>query len=926
MEGSEAVNKRSYTAIIISMIIILIQLANSIYLFYYSPATYKIPNIFHAPIEAIPFDAGWLGFTFILANGLLLSYVLAKDHVDTTERLLLSIGLGFGVTYTAMILIGMLWEISLFTVILTQMSILIVSLVAAFCRGLKPSFSSYLRKEKKNGYIPKLNLFEAILLIVIAIFVIVAIYQTVAYPSMEWDSLAYGLNYAKIIFENGKIPLIAGPSIGLEMSASYPPGVQLLAVYLYVFAGNAGDFYFRILQPIFGLATMLVTYKFALVVTRNRTAAVFAMFALASMSTFWELFVHETYLICLTLMLTLAAFFFFKAYNSSDAGAKKYEVAGTLFCCFAALTSYIGMFAFGFLLLYVISRKLSAKRFTGLAILSSVVVLPWYVRNLLLLGNPLFPFFGIGNYLDPLLLISGTQHFQNWANVPFFALFSMIAKIGAGALCLGVIYLTFTKRKQFFLIFPCYLLLVGLAIMGAHIPFVRYLIIALPALAVVLSANAKSLLSTRASVGRIAGVILVLLVLISSVLVLPCINSVKPTPTSGDDKWSYLDQIFEEGEAWKWIKDNTPEDARIATYDIKDYYIERSVFTLDGNEAAPLYEMDDIEDLIDFLEEKNVTHILSVPWAAPSDPRMPPAYKWCALTRHLGDPQYLPPVYVGSKGAAVYHVGSLEEETVYASFAQENFAPPIKQLTVNVTVTNSTSLPSGKFHLPVPVDYREGLMMVSVNSSKHLVSVELWQGIIPEVVTNPSGTYSPLKQWPIQTSNSVGVENPSFVWQIDKWGYFTLFVVDQEETFEENFTVTVDIQVYNYWDINSLFISEGSEIHDITSFDETFPLLKTLYIKANESSSLNVNSMTNNKKISLEVFSGFLPNNAVINWSAQYNTVTRQPSLNNNTGEVEPSIQNLPLPSGHYSILVVYRDSYTEQVDISLEIELAVLS
>jgi hypothetical protein len=333
--------------------------------------------------------------------------------------------------------------------------------------------------------------------------------------------------------------------------------------------------------------------------------------------------------------------------------------------------------------------------------------------------------------------------------------------------------------------------------------------------------------------------------------------------------------------------------------------------------------MDTIEESVDFLKENNVTYILSVPWAAPLDLRMPPAYKWCVLTRYLGDPQYLPPVYVGSKGAAVYHVGALEEETAYASFTQEDLAPPIKQLTVNVTVTNATSPASGKFHMPVPVDYREGLMMVSVNSSKHLVSAELWQGIIPEVVTNPSGTYVPLVQWPVQPAGGAGFENPSFVWRIDKWGYFTFFVINQEETYEESFNVTVNIRVYNYWDIQSLFISEGPEAYSITSFDEMFPLLKTLYIQTNETSILNINSMTSNKKISLEVYSGFIPN-TVINWSEQYGMVTRQPSLNNNTGEVDPSIQNLQLPKGWYSILAVYRDNYTEQVDFSLEIELAV--
>ena len=887
-------NTLKYGAVIVSLIIIITELLNSIYLFHFSPSTFAIPNIFRAPIEPIPFDSGWIGFVFILVNGMLLSYVLAREGVDTTERFLLSVGLGFGVAYTVMILIGILWEISLLTIMLTQTSIFVVSLITAFCRGLKQNFNVYSKLKKKNGYIPKLNLFEAILLIAIGIFVIVAIYQTVAYPAMEWDSLAYGVNYAKIIFENGEIPLIAGPSIGLEMSASYPPGAQVLAVYLYVFAGNAGDFYFRILQPIFGLVTILATYKFAMVVTKNRTASVFAMFTLTSMSTFWELFVHETYLMCLTLMLTLATFFFFKAYNSSDADAKKYEIAGTLFCCFSALTSYIGIFSFGLLLLYSVNRGLSAKRFTWLAILVPVIVLPWYVRNFLLLGNPIYPLLGIGNYLDPLLLNSSAQHFQNWAQVPFFSLFSIICKVGAGILFLAIMYFTFAKRKQFYLILPFYLFLVGLTIMGVHIPFVRYLIIALPALAVILAVSAKSLRPPHASLERITAVTLISLVLVSSVLVLPCINFFRPTSTRGDDKWSYLSQVFEEGDAWQWINENTPTDARIATYDIKEYYIERDIFTLDGNEAAPLYEMDTIEESIDFLKERNVTYILSVPWAAPLDPRMPPAYEWCILTRYLGDLHYLPPTYVGLNGTAVYHVGSLEEETVYATFAQEDFAPPIKQLTVNVTVTNSTDLASGKFYIPIPVDYKGGLMMASINSSKHLVSVELWEGIIPEAGKNPSGI--PIKEHPIQTANSSGVENPSFVWQVNKWGYFTFLIFDREETFEESFNVTVDIRFYNYRDIKSLFVSEGSEIYNNTAFNETFPLLKTLYIQANQLSSLSINSRTANKKISLEIFSDLLPNNAVINWSTQYNRIAAQPNLNNASGEVDPLIQSLSLP------------------------------
>jgi hypothetical protein len=912
-------NTRDYDPLIISLIAIIAVIVGILYFFQFPPYPLAIPNILHVPIEPIPFDSGWIGFVFILVDGFLLSYILVRDGVDNAERLVLSVGLGFGVTYVAMIFIGILWNLSFTAIILTQASLFTILLFVTFYRRLKPNLNGCLRK---NSCIPKFNLIEKIVLFVIGIFAVVSIYQTLAYPSIEWDSLAYGVNYAKIMFQMGKIPLIAGPSIGLEMSASYPPGVQLLAVYLYTFAGNANDFYYRLLQPIFGLATIIITYKFAMTATKNRTVSVFAIFILSVIPIFWEFFIHETYLMGLTLLATLSAFFFLKAYNSNDNDRKKYEIVATVFCSFAALTSYMGIFCFGLLLLYSIKRRVSAKRFTWLAILASFIVMPWYIRNFLLLGNLIYPFLGIGNYLDPMLLSSTMQHFETWSQVPFLDWISISCKIGAVILFLAVVGLTFDKRKKLVLVFSCYLLFVGVLIMAVHIPFIRYLLIALPALAIIISANTKSLLASPTLVERTTAIILISMILISSLATLPCINSFKPTSKSGDDKWSYLSHVFEEGDAWKWINENTPTNARIATYDIKQYYIERNVVSLDGSEAALLYKMDTVGECIDFLEERNVTYILSVPWASPPSNQLPPAYKWCVLTRYLGDPRYLPPVYVGLSGTAVYHVGPLEEESAYAYFAQEDLVPPIKQLKINVTVTNSTSPSIGRFYIPIPVDYREGLMRASVNSSKHLVSAELWTGTIPETVTKPSRPFELWKQWPIPSANTSGVENPSFVWQIDKAGYFTLMIVDQEETFKESFNVTVDIRFYNYWSKQSLFVSEDSQIYNITTFNETFPLLKTLYIQTNEPASLSIYSTSANKNISLEIFNDFIPNNALINWSTQYTMVTRQPNLNNESGEVDPSIQNLFLLSGRrYSILVVYRDSYTEKVDISLEVE-----
>jgi hypothetical protein len=878
-----------------------------------------------APVEQIPLDAGIIGFLLIFLNGFLLSHILAGNDVDSTERLIISISIGFGITSSVMLLIGILWEISLATIIFSQATLLVILLTIMSYKKIKLNFEirPWLRRNNFFDHMSSLSLPKVILFTAIGICTIFAIYRTVAYPVVEWDTLAYGVNYAKIIFDDKKVPLIAGPSIGLEMSANYPPGVQLIAVYLYNFAGASNDLYYRILQPIFGLLVMLITYKFSLGLSQNRTVSLFAVLILSTIPLFWILFIQETYLMYLTLMLTLAAYFFFKAYNSHDGSARKYEIIGTLFCGFSTLASYIGIFSLGIVLLYAINRKLSVKRLGWLMSLISCIMLPWYIRNLLLLGNPLYPFFGVGKYLDPLLIESSMQHFQNWLKQPFYGLTSLISKlvtvIAASAI---VYYSTIVKRRHFDTLLSLYLLFSGFLIMSFHVPFPRYLMIALPILSVAASKRIKSFLVRHDLIENKMTITFALLITISVACMIPSMNIAKPAYNT-ENKWDYLSQAFQEGDAWKWINENTPENSTIATYDIKEYYIDRKIMSLDGYEAAPLYKMDTIEEALDYLREQNVTYLLSVPWASPLDFRMPPAYEWCVLTRYLGDPRYLPPIYVDSSGATVYNVGALEEKTLDDFFSQKEFVPPTKHVEINLTITNNSDLPSGEFCLPIPVDYGAGLMMASVNSYGHSVGIELLSGIYSEEMNTTTKDNLLVKRWP-QPINSTGVENPSFAWQINETGYFTFQVFDRK-SFGENFNVTVDIRFCNYWDIKSLFISQDVKTYNATISEETFPLMKVLYLQVNAPSMLSINSTTFGKKISLQILQDFVPNNVVINWTEQYKTIELQPNFNETLGEVDPSIQNMLLSSGRYSILILYRDNPTEQTNISLDVKVTPL-
>jgi hypothetical protein len=747
-------------------------------------------SITRPSIESFPLDWGWLGFVFIFINGFLLSFGLINKEVGVLERLLLTIGLGFGVTFMVMIVVGVLWQITLTTILLSQLILLSFFGGVALRRGLRlPHFDL----EPKNLQLTKQHLLQIVLIAIIGVLAFAALYAALSLPPTEWDSLAYGVNYAKIIFQDRHIPLIAGPSIGIEMSASYPPGMQLTATFLYGFAGNANDFYYRLLSPIFSIATLLVVYKFAQQITKTRTASVFAVSALTLTPFFWELFIQETYLMALTFMLTMSAYFFYKAYITKTGDPQNYEVLGSLFCGFTALTSYIGLFGLGVPLLYALHKRLGLKRFAGLVSVALLVVFPWYLRNLVLLGSPVYPFAGIGKYLDPLLHSSTSLHFRNYLLLPLYAWTSTACKVGVVLLIVGVVFFTLSKRrKDFPLALTLCLLLVSISLMAFYVAFPRYLAIALP-MSAVFFGFAINALPKKRRLSQIGSAVFIALVVIGSAVMFPYINSVKPSAAAGESREQYISSIYQEGNAWQWINQNTPANTKIASYDIKEYYLNRMLFPLDGGEAAPLYYMDSIQEALQFLTDNGVGYVLSAPWASPMDERLPPAYTWCIITRYLGDVDYLPPVFVDANGTAVYHVGTLNYTDINQGFAEKGMVAPLRHQTVNLTIPNTTDIHVAACNISFPVDYRNGsitVSVVSVNSTN--LDLQLWNEIIPPdqiqkpVTAFPDGNY--------QIANS-DFES-SFTWHIDQAGYFTIRVLYPDKIMSEPLGITLDILFY----------------------------------------------------------------------------------------------------------------------------------
>jgi len=711
-----------------------------------------------AVLESVPLDWGWLGLVLIFVNGYFLSLAFNRGSVGFAERLLLLVGLGVGFTVFGLILLCVSWGFSFTSVLLTQLVLLGFSIGAALLRGWRPL-------SLQSRSITRPTTLQATLAALICVMGVFALFKAAALPATEWDSLAYGVNYAKIIYENGSIPLIAGPSIGLEMSASYPPGVQLTAVYLYTFAGSVSDFYYKLLSPIFGLATVLVTYKFALELTRNRTFSVFAASLLCVIPFFWELFIQESYLMALTLMLTSCAYFFYRAYISSPSDSAKYEALGALFCGFAALTSYIGLAAFGISLLYAVHKRVSLRRACCLIALAFVLVAPWYLRNIVLLGNPVYPFFGVGNYLDPSLVTSTAQHFQDHLLIPEYLWRSVLSILGASLIGVGIIYYTFSKRKKFDLIPPYYLILVCLAIMGLYVAFPRYIVLTAPSTAVIFVTYIAVVCSKKPRFYKLITSAVVFTIILSSAIMLPYIDTVKPPAKASENEVQYISRFYAEGEAWAWINANTLQTDRIATFDIKEYYLQRDIFPLDGYEAVPLYHMG-INESITFLNDKNVTYVLSVPWASIGDNRMPSAYKLCPIVRYFGESDYLPMVFFNKNGTAIYHVGPVKDNPLMDAFAAQNITVISKRMLLNFTVSSDTQPDGCQFRLAIPVDCRKGTLNIYVGSSED-VMIRMWGGLNAE--EDPKSAI-------IEETHN---DKSPFSWCIDKAGYFTFKITAQ---------------------------------------------------------------------------------------------------------------------------------------------------
>ncbi|RLF07576.1 MAG: hypothetical protein DRJ69_07025 [Thermoprotei archaeon] len=173
---------------------------------------------------------------------------------------------------------------------------------------------------------------------------------------------------------------------------------------------------------------------------------------------------------------------------------------------------------------------------------------------------------------------------------------------------------------------------------------------------------------------------------------------------------------------------------------------------------------------------------------------MPPAYHWNPVSKELGNPRLLPLTYVSPNGAAIYLLKGREVKRLLVNGLPVALLTPWRELKADLQVTNATQPPTARLYVAIPCDYAGKVLEVSVNSSQHIVSLEVFKGLIPVDEARWWTTHLMLARSP-PLREGLGTLNPRLKWAINGAGYLTIMVVSWDQRWEAAFNVTLHVKI-----------------------------------------------------------------------------------------------------------------------------------
>ena len=428
------------------------------------------------------------------------------------------------------------------------------------------------------------------------------------------DPYAVWLFYGKKIMETGRIPLFYGNAPDISWSGNYPPLISFLAGYYFIALGQALPEAFTHVSWIYGGLTLLATFMLARELGLRKAAFMTAsLLTTASLFTL-ELVNYGYITIAWSFYIAVACFYLVKLWHEKTLYASL--MFGLSFGA-ALLTTYLSFIFVASLLVLMLSNVLIRRERNFLIKFKPLIIgligsfgilLPWSIRNYVLLQNPFYPWlyelFG-GKGLDLVMMRMVPQPKYNLQQL--FIDNTLLGlpndDIGYTLLIFGLIgsiYLIWRREKNsayvgwltftFFTVF--------LAFMSLYYGYERYLLMVAPLLAVSAGHLLNKIFSTnKRSLKTLFLVSIVIFSLPNYVYLISLIPS--GAPVGETEPLSYVGH---------YIDSYLSPNATILTNELQLYFINREAINVYNLPEA--FQAKNVTELIYSLKLHNVTHVL----------------------------------------------------------------------------------------------------------------------------------------------------------------------------------------------------------------------------------------------------------------------------------------------------------------------------
>ena len=528
----------------------------------------------------------------------------------------------------------------------------------------------------------------ALLLTPILIIVALTFFHALAFPVTEVDALIYHAEVARFWYLHAPSPpLVFGPSLGAEISFNYPPIFPSIGAFYYVVLGQFNDLFLRLVPPVLMCCLLTLTFAYVRRAWGDR-AAVFSLYLSAGTPVLFIYGVFTTSYMLTSLLCTMAILALAHWIVSYDGWALP---AASCAVALLMANSYLASYALAFELLVVILGSwrrrrdpLNLRYLAGWVLIPPMCIAgPWYLRNLISLGDPVYPLLpgvflakGIDSAELKRMFLATNLEIRNnalgyWSDLtgwqlrlaqiktilsdrhllPTTAIFVVLA-VGRALrrrdpvtgvilgwiafVCLGQLATGWFWIRTFVLVVPSAALVSGVYLSGQPgysantpprprhgLPMVTAWLTLLPACfpAIILALSGPNQTTWTTSEGA-------------------AVDYTWPWKHIGQTQ-ARLDDVFAgDAQAWQWLKAHLKPGQRVGSLDPTTYYLRDplDLFPLDGLEAERLGGMTHSETSR-FFQSHGIAYIYVPPWVT-TGPAHHPLYGREGFEQDLGGPDF----------------------------------------------------------------------------------------------------------------------------------------------------------------------------------------------------------------------------------------------------------------------------------------------